>query len=193
MRERAAGAYYVSSYFLAKTLTDMVCQLWGPTVFCAIVYPTIGYQGTASKFFIYWAFMLLDTMAALSLATMVTCICVTIELSTVVLSVLLEMSRLYGGFFTSPLQLDSFPEWRFADALSYLKYTFVGVAVNELSGLELTCTAAQVTAKTCIAKGEVLMVQRGYSEYTVEFCAGILVVYIVGCRLVAFLALKYIH
>jgi ATP-binding cassette subfamily G (WHITE) protein 2 len=193
MRERAAGAYYVSSYFLAKTITDVLCQIWGPTIFCAIVYPTIGYQAGASKFFIYWIFMILDTMAALSLATMVTCICQTIELSTVVLSVLLEMSRLYGGFFTSPLQLNDYPNWRFADALSYLKYTFVGVSINELTGLKLSCTGAQITAKSCTATGEVIMQQRGYDQYTIDFCAGILVVYIVGCRLVAFIALKYSH
>lgn len=193
LRERAAGAYHVSAYFLAKSLVDILSVSWGPSVFCAIVYPTIGYQNDASHFFIYWIFMVLDSLAALSLATCVSCCCVSVEMSTVVLSVLLEISRLYGGFFTSPLQLKEFPEWRFADALSYLKYTFVGVALNELTGLELTCTAAEVAANTCITSGETIIKSKGYDEYTIGFCAGILVVYIVGLRIISFIALRVIN
>jgi ATP-binding cassette, subfamily G (WHITE), member 2 len=116
-------------------------------------------------------------------------------MSTVVLSLLLEITRLYGGFFTSPSQLDQYTGWRFADALSYLKYTFVGVALNELHGLKLDCvtsTGVQVDASKCITTGEQIAASKGYDEYTVGFCAGIMIVYIIGTRLVAFLALRYI-
>jgi hypothetical protein len=44
LRERAAGAYNVSAYFMARTCADFLTTSWGPTLFCAIVYPTIGYQ-----------------------------------------------------------------------------------------------------------------------------------------------------
>jgi ATP-binding cassette subfamily G (WHITE) protein 2 len=192
LRERAAGSYHVSAYFAARTVVDFVATLWGTTLFCAIVYPTIGYQPGAKKFFIYWIYMVLDTNAALSLATMISCLCVTIELSTVVLSLILEISRLFGGFFTSPLQLLDYPNWTFADALSYLKYVFVGVAINEMTGLEYTCTDKEIAANTCVKTGEQTMKSKGYDLYTVDFCAGILVVYIVGCRIVAYLALRYI-
>jgi ATP-binding cassette, subfamily G (WHITE), member 2 len=116
-------------------------------------------------------------------------------MSTVVLSLLLELSRLYGGFFTSPRQLDEYPGWRFADALSYLKYTFVGVAVNELHGLKLDCVTsagAAVDPSKCVTTGEQIMASKGYDEYSMGFCAGILIVYIIGTRLVAFLALRFI-
>ena len=56
----------------------------------------------------------------------VSCLCISIELTTVVLSGWFEMCRLYGGYYFSPLQLNTDPGWRFADALSYLKYVFVG-------------------------------------------------------------------
>lgn len=192
LRERSAGTYYVSSYFMAKTAKDFLTNLWQPILFTCIVYFLIGYQVRADKFFIYMLFMTLDTFAATSLATAVTCTFVSIEMSTVVLASLLEMSRLYGGFFTSPLQLAAAPNWRFADALSYLKYAFVGVALNELHGLELTCTQADVDKKSCFRTGEAIIVSLGYDQYTIGFLAGILSVFIVGCRLVAFLGLKYI-
>ena len=192
LRERSAGTYYISSYFMAKTAKDFLTNLWQPILFTCIVYFLIGYQTKPDKFFIYMMFMVMDTFAATSLATAVTCCFVSIEMSTVVLASLLEISRLYGGFFTSPLQLISAYHWKFADALSYLKYAFVGVALNELHGLELTCTQSDIDAKSCFTTGEELIANLGYDEYTIGSLAGILAVFIVGCRLVAFLGLKYI-
>lgn len=44
MRERAAGSYFVSAYFMAKTCADLIANTWGPTLFSLIAYFTIGYQ-----------------------------------------------------------------------------------------------------------------------------------------------------
>ena len=185
----------MSAYFAAKTVVDIITCSWSPTIFSIIVYWTIGYQPLAGKFFVYWIFMVLDAIAALSLATAVTCLCISIEMSTVVLSLLLEISRLYGGFFTSPLQLsEGYNQWQFADVLSYLKYTFVGIALNELEDLTLTCTAAEAAAggSSCYTTGESISAAKGYDQYSIGFCAGILVVYIVGLRVIAYLGLRYL-
>lgn len=192
LRERAAGTYFVSAYFVAKSISDTMFQLIPPVVFSCIVYPVIGYQRSARKFFIYMMFMMLDTMAATSLATMLSCICVSIELTTVVMSVGFEISRLYGGFFISPTQLNDYPDWHFADALSYIKYCFVGVALNELTDLDLTCTAKEISSNTCILTGEAIIKQKGYDNYSIGFNVGILIVYIFGCRLFAYLALRFL-
>ena len=109
-------------------------------------------------------------------------------MSTVVMSLLFEICRLYGGFFTSPMQLKSFENWRFLDTLSYIKYAFVGVALNELHGLELDCDSGS----TCLQGGDIVKL-RGYDEYSIGFCAGILVLYTFVCRLIAYLGLKYIR
>ena len=193
LRERAAGAYYVSAYFLAKSTVDVFSVTWGPMIFCAIVYPSIGYQGNARKFFIYLMFMLLDSLSALSLATLVACVCVSVEMSTVVLSILLEITRLYGGFFISPIQMtDAKVEgWKFANALSYLTYAFMGLTVNELTDLKLTCTQTDKDNNSCFTTGEQIMALRGYDEYSIGYCVGIGCVYIFGCRLFSFLALRY--
>ena len=75
LRERSAGSYYVSAYFIAKTVVDMVTQLWPPILFSVIVYPLMGFQPIASKFFIYMFFMILDNMAATSVAVAGLCVC----------------------------------------------------------------------------------------------------------------------
>lgn len=122
----------------------------------------------------------------------VSCIFVTVERSTVVLSFLFEVCRLYGGFFTSPEQLTAFPDWQFADAISFIKYAFVGVALNQLEDLEFTCTAKQVAAKTCIQTGEKIIMTKGYDEYSISWLAGMLVAYIIIVRVVGYIALRFV-
>eukprot|EP01031_Cornospumella_fuschlensis_P031588 gene31588-38176_t len=139
LRERAAGAYQTSAYFTAKAAVDAITLLWPPILFASIVYYAVGYQNNVRNFFIYMMFTIFDTYAAASLSTLVVCTCVSIERSTVVLTFLFEITRLYGGYYTSPAQLDANPSWRFVDALSYIKYAYIGIALNELEHLQLSC------------------------------------------------------
>ena len=63
LRERAAGTYYASAYFMAKIAAETATQLPIPIVFSAIVYWLVGLQPDASKFFIFAAFMVLCNLA----------------------------------------------------------------------------------------------------------------------------------
>eukprot|EP00602_Paraphysomonas_sp_CaronLab_P006649 CAMPEP_0185035536 /NCGR_PEP_ID=MMETSP1103-20130426/27085_1 /TAXON_ID=36769 /ORGANISM="Paraphysomonas bandaiensis, Strain Caron Lab Isolate" /LENGTH=593 /DNA_ID=CAMNT_0027572661 /DNA_START=1 /DNA_END=1782 /DNA_ORIENTATION=+ len=192
LRERANGAYFVSSYFAAKTVTDIITQLWSPIIFTCLVYPEVGYEPVSRKFFIYMMFMILDTFAATSIATAVTCLFVSIERSTIILAGVFEMCRLYGGFFTSPAQLKDYPDWKFADRLSYIKYAYVGIAINELQDLELSCTQDEIDAGSCISSGQTIMDQKGYDQYDISSLAGYLFLYIVVTRIIAYLGLRFI-
>lgn len=189
LRERQAGSYCVSSYFMAKTFVDMLTQTWPPILFSCVVYFMIGYQPVASKFFYYMFFMVLDAWAATSVATAVTCFCVSVELSTIVVAFLFEVCRLFGGFFASPKQVEAIPKWKFADALSYVKYAFIGISINELTGLELSCDNPSGCS---ITTGSQIIAANGYDEYSIGFCIGILFVLIVGSRLLAYLGLRFI-
>ena len=42
LRERSAGTYQISAYFLAKSIGDMILQVVAPIVFTCIVYNRIG-------------------------------------------------------------------------------------------------------------------------------------------------------
>jgi ATP-binding cassette subfamily G (WHITE) protein 2 len=120
-------------------------------------------------------FMILASMAATSMSNMISCICVSIELSTIVLAAVYEISRLYGGWFISPKLLFQYPNWKFADSLSYIKYAFVGVSLNENDGLLITCTQSELdSTNKCIIPpintppytGEAFNSFYGYDNYT---------------------------
>jgi len=210
LRERAAGSYDVSAYFLSKTITDMITQLVSPILYSCIVYPKMGLQQSTGKFFRFLGLLILDSYAATSMANMISCLFVTIELSTVVLAFSYEWCRLFGGWFISPALLVTLPEWGWADFLSYIKYAYIGLSLNEYDGLVLTCTPEErtppnapgpETADNCKIPpfttqypygGEAYVTLYGFSDYTLSFCVGMLLAYIITCRLVAYCGLRYI-
>lgn len=135
-------------------------------------------------------FMLLCSLAATSLALMVSAICKTTDMSVTVLPLALEITRLFGGFFLAPRRLPKYFVW--LDALSYIKYTYVGTALNELSGLRLSCTDADRARASCYETGEYFIDERHFDYITIGGCVGALVGYIVFCRTIAFLGVRFL-
>ena len=110
--------------------------------------------------------MLLCSIASTSLALMVSALCRTTDMSVTVLPMVLEVTRLFGGFFLAPSRLPKYFSW--LDALSYVKYTYVGASLNELEGLVLTCTEAERTMAPCIRTGETTIEDLGLNYLTIE-------------------------
>ncbi|CAF0924139.1 unnamed protein product [Adineta steineri] len=198
LRERASGTYFVSAYFTAKILADTLVQLPIPIVFSCIVYFPVGLQFTAAKFFIFTLFMLLCSIAATSLALMISAICKTTNMSVTVLPMAFEVSRLFGGFLLAPSRVPVYFSW--LDALSYIKYSFVGASLNELHGLQLNCNGLKTTmfnatyniTETCITSGEELIKERGYDHISLEGCIGVLIAFIIFCRAWAFIGVRFL-
>jgi len=192
LRERAAGTYYASAYFLSKSLVDSVIQVITPIVFSCIVYPIVGLDNDVNKFFVFAAFMVLLNICATSMALMISALCRTTDLSMAVLPMVLEVGRLFGGFFLSPANLPKYFVW--LDALSFYKYAYVGISLNELHGLELTCTEKERTASgQCnVPDGQYTIDLLGLDAFTITECALVLVAFIFLARLIAFLAVKYL-
>lgn len=191
LRERQAGTYQVSAYFLGKALCDMIAQIPAPIIFSLIVYPIVGFQNTAQKFRNFMWLMILSCQAATAMTSMISCMFVSLQVTVVVIAISFEITRLFGGWFVPPTLLTTMSQWKFADALSYLKYSFIGVSLNEYQGLVLDCTAAQIKSGT-ICNGAQQIALYGYDQYTINECCACLVGLAIGFRLLSYLALRFI-
>ncbi|CAM6115385.1 unnamed protein product [Calypogeia fissa] len=191
LRERAAGMYYSSAYYMAKITAETTCQVLSPIVFSMVVYWMVGFQHQARKFFLFMFFMILCQLSATSLALMTSALCRTTDLSVTVLPMLLEVNRLFGGFFLAPISLPKYFSW--LDALSYVKYCYVAISQNELHGLQLYCLPTELKNGVCpITTGQQTINSLGLDYITIGDCAGILIVYIIFSRFVAYLGIRFI-
>jgi hypothetical protein len=134
--------------------------------------------------------MFLCSIGSTSLALMVSALCKTTDMSVTVLPMVLEVSRLFGGFFLAPSRLPKYFSW--LDALSYIKYTYVGASLNELQGLKLTCTDSDREKLSCIENGETIIHGLGFDYINIIGCIGALIGFIVICRIIAFLGVRFL-
>jgi hypothetical protein len=86
------------------------------------------------------------------------------------------------------------------------RYAFVGVSLNENEGLVLTCLTKELIAGKCTMPplsgsnpsfkspftGDMYNQYYGFDNFTIQGCYAALVIYIVACRIAAYLALRFI-
>jgi ATP-binding cassette subfamily G (WHITE) protein 2 len=69
----------------------------------------------------------------------------------------------------------------------------VGIAQNELSGLKFTCLPSELVDAACpISSGEEVIKRLGLDFITRDQAAGILILLVVICRVVAYPGLRFI-
>lgn len=141
--------------------------------------------------------MMLTNLAATSLALAVSAICRTTDMAVTVLPMALEVCRLFGGFFLPPIDLPNYFYW--LDAMSYVKYAYVGIAVNELTGLKYSSydpsqpSIVLQSSFVNLRDGDQVLEQLGMANYlSIGQCAACLVAYIVICRVIAYLGTRFI-
>ena len=175
----------------AQITAEMASQIISPIIFSCIVYWMVGFQRNGSKFMIFMVLMVLCQLAATSLALMVSAICRTTDLSVTVLPMALEINRLFGGFFLSPKSLPTYFVW--LDALSYVKYTYTAISLNELRGLRIVCAANEYVDGVCpITSEQQTITSLGLDYLSIGSCVTILIFYILITRAIAYLGIRYL-
>ena len=193
IRERSAGTYYVSAYFLAKSLADMVVQSIAPIIFALIVYPTIGFQQFHIRFGDFLAFNLLTALGCVSVTTFISCLCVTVERTTVIMACYLEIARLYCNFYMSPALMNEYPQWQWITNFSYLKYPYIGLVLNQLSDQKFYCTPEQLVNGICpITNGNQVIALNEYDTYDKNDQFWQYVLFIIVARFAGYLCIRFI-
>jgi len=193
LRERAAGTYSVSAYFMAKAFVETIVQSIPPALFTCIVYFLIGFQADAGKFFIFLLFMELCSHCAFVWALLTSALCVTVATSLSILPFIFDVWRLFGGFYLSPAESPLYFIW--LDSISYIRFAYVGISLNELDGLNYTCTSKQLVPPvngTCpITSGQHTIDTLGLGFISVGGCIGILIAFLLTLRFFNYLAIRY--
>lgn len=76
---------------------------------------------------------------------------------------------------------------------SHFTHRYTGISINELTGLKLECLPSELQNNVCpYTTGEETIERLGLDYITRDQAAGILILFIVFCRFVAYLGLRYI-
>ena len=111
LREQANNMYDVTSYYLAKILTETPVLLVTPMIFSAIVYFKIGLMITASQFFYFYLILELISQCAASFGYFMSSIFNKEETVTQLAPIVVMPLILFGGQFANPQNIPDWISW----------------------------------------------------------------------------------
>ena len=122
MREYLAGANRVSSYFLARTISEIPFQVFFPFVFGSIVYGMVGLRPTAGAYFTFCVILILCANAAVSMGYALSALFRNTTAAIAAGSVVIMPMALFSGLL---LDMDVLSPWlRPLQFLSIIRYVF---------------------------------------------------------------------
>eukprot|EP01134_Creolimax_fragrantissima_P004609 CFRG4609T1 len=129
LRERASGSYRVSSYFLAKIVTEFPRSVIFVLIHTVIPYWMIGLQKSGEDFLFFFLVMLLSALVAEAMTIFVSIITMDPQTASAIVPVLIAGAMLFGGFFISSSSIPDYLMW--IEYLSYIKYGFQATSLNQ--------------------------------------------------------------
>lgn len=168
--ERKGGWYRQLPYYMSRTVVDVLLNMLSPTIFVLITYFSIGLKTQASAFFKHYFIVLENALTAASLGLMCAALLMDQKKALTLATVLMLSSLLAGGFYVE--EPSRFMLWFFS--ATYLGYSYGAVLkVQYPPGSE----GYQYLPEP--AQGR-----------SIGFEVGILMVFLVGLRIIAFIALR---
>jgi ABC-type multidrug transport system permease subunit len=195
-REHANNMYSMPAFYFSKIFADLPFQLVFPTIFSLISYYMVGFQ--ASRFVVFWLLVLLvaNVGASMGLLVGIKAKDATTAISSVPLVVIPFM--LFSGFLINVASTPPYFIW--IEYLSPIKYCFQGIAINEFTNLDFTCSDNEqipiladngtITGYECrVPNGDAVIDGLSFQDVEIyqDFIA--LIILYLGYRILAFIGL----
>ncbi|KAL2944134.1 ABC transporter G family member 9 [Bienertia sinuspersici] len=183
-KERASGMYRLSSYFVARMVSDLPMELILPTVFITITYWMGGLKHSVTSFFYYLFSLLLSIMVSQGLGLALGALVMDLKAATTLGSVIMLTFLLGGGFYVQ--HIPNFIKW--IKYLSVMNYNFKLLLGSQYKpGDKYPCDGGN---KMCLIEEFSSVKSVGLRGQLVA--AIVLVLMFVGYRLIAYFALMRI-
>jgi ABC-type multidrug transport system ATPase subunit/ABC-type multidrug transport system permease subunit len=193
-RERANRLYNIIPFYISS-LTVMVPVESLPLMLNnAILFFMVNLSGS---FWVFFGILSLENIVGISLGMMLSACFKNVQMASQLAPAVVILFLTFSGFLINEDSVPVYFIW--LREMSFIRYTFKALVVNEFDGATFECDAA--SAAPCVTNGEQMLAQLGFDEKDlVETCAIILVaialianflaILILFCRRPRFLALK---
>mmetsp|Transcript_23666 Transcript_23666/g.66384 ORF Transcript_23666/g.66384 Transcript_23666/m.66384 type:complete len:664 (+) Transcript_23666:75-2066(+) len=200
-RERARSMYRTSAYLLGKLLGDLPQRLIPMIVFSAIVYWFAGFYPSVTRFLTFVGFQFLVAYTSYSFCLLVSAFAPSYAIANLICPLWIVLLMLPGGYLVNS---DSIPVyWAWLEYLSFHKYGFAALVINEFEGQVFTCTEDEYVCPpldpssigcVCpVTSGDAVIASLGMNPDFLPFDMVILLAMISAYLLAAFLTLSFLQ
>lgn len=133
-RERSAGFYSEASYLMGRVIVNAGVQLWLVLVYSAICYELVGLRGglTSINFVFFYIVMYGLSLAGYAFSNVIAALTPNQQSAMNLYSALFQFCMFFCGY---SIPVDEVPVyWKWATKISFARYSFESLALNELSG-----------------------------------------------------------
>ncbi|KAK7480392.1 hypothetical protein BaRGS_00028311 [Batillaria attramentaria] len=195
-KERSAGWYRLSAYYLAKMTSELPLILLQPAIFVIVSYWCVGLNGVG-PFFGTVLVVMVNAIAGQSIGLFLGIACMDFRRAMTIATIIMMAIMLLGGFYTRNL-----PFWLdWIKYLSFLHYSFHSAMVLEFTDAAPVMCAASANAShfsqclqpnvTSVSSQDVLKFYHVDLQFWEYFMP--LFIFIVVFRLAGYLVLRFIY
>jgi ABC-type multidrug transport system ATPase subunit/ABC-type multidrug transport system permease subunit len=135
LKERSLAYYRVLPYFLAKSIAEFPLSL-APLLFGIVLYWIVGLNPDLDRFGIFLVLVFLASFVSESLGLFIAALAKSAALANAISPLFLVFFLILSGLY---LNNDTVPDWIiWLKYISFIKYAYHGMMVNEFVGLEFT-------------------------------------------------------
>lgn len=192
-KERAAGYYRLSAYYLAKLFSELPLVIFMPTLFLTIVYWMAGLN-RSEAFLLSLLLLLLTAIAGQSVGLCIGATVMDFKKSIVVAAVYGLSCMLLGGFYQQNI-----PPWlSWFQYFAYLFYSYDALLSIEFStSPAFSCAPLDSSYAGCRNNGTIIQGSEVLEKLNVSRTVGeniaALLLFIVLFRVLTYLALRFLH
>ena len=196
-RERAKKMYGVLPFFIAKTLSDMTNNVLLPVAYGMISYWMANLRPTAAAFFQFVLAFYLTLSTAQSMGLFLSIAIPSMQVALILAPPITLFFILMGGFYIPFESMNPFiwgMSW-----LSFARYGYSSMLINEYQGLDIPCAAGDVAVQIggteeCPLPGEEVIAGLGIYGVAANFWfnVGIVLIMQVAFRVASYAILRRI-
>ncbi|KAI8867071.1 P-loop containing nucleoside triphosphate hydrolase protein [Ramicandelaber brevisporus] len=188
IRERFAGAYRTSTFFLSRLAVEMPFTIVYTVAMGSAVYWMVGMQPHMHNFLIFNMMTILVSLCAIALALAIGTASPSVRMAQVLCPMIITVYLLFGGALHNNRDIPVYFRW--IRYISMMTYASNGLMLNEFRGLHFSCSI-DAAVVGCVTRGEGVLQRFHLDDFSIAQCAyalsGMIVVYL----LLTYLALRY--
>jgi ABC-type multidrug transport system ATPase subunit/ABC-type multidrug transport system permease subunit len=191
-KDRYAGAYRTTAYFLSKVLASAPLRCLSSLIVSLSIYYIIGYNSSAKCYFIYVGIVILFTIAGLAFGMLIGSLSATPSIGSIIGQVVFMFITLYAGNLVTKATIP--PQLSWLRFISVFYYGYLALTQNEFTGLTFICSNGEAPIDNyCLqgyATGEQVLEAFELQEFSITTSSLILVGYVILAYIIAYFALR---
>lgn len=183
-RERANRMYAILPYYISNLMVTIPIEVVPVLANAIVVYYMADLGGS---FFVFSLIIFLENLCGVSLGMALSASFKSVTMAPQIAPAVVIIFLIFNGFMINEESIPVYFIW--LRELSFVRYAFQAVAVNEFAGATFTCDDVSKGA-SCITSGDTVLAQFGFTDdFAIMRCMVIMGVICVGFNLLAFLIL----